>query len=165
MITITGRTPMISKALPFCFLAASVLSTPSVAQTVEECDFRASAQALVEFWNDPVNSQTFAGGTVRLAITDVIEPAAGSFHLVVLSPPFDELGGRQCRVVSADGAIGFRSLSLAGLGAVEDAQSAFTFTMEAGVFNPNTDGTVDQDLTVSLDTNPGVITAVITQGK
>ena len=43
-----------------------------------------------------------ANGDIRIALIDVGEPAAGGFHLLVLSPPFGELGDRQCRIVTTD---------------------------------------------------------------
>ena len=128
VITIMEITPMIRTTLSA--LALLALALPVAAQTVEECDWRAAAQALIEPWEE--NTRTFANGDVRLALTDVIEPAAGAFHLVILSPPFDELGGRQCRVVSAVGSTGFAGLTLVGMTSAYDPSIGLTFTFDAG---------------------------------
>ena len=86
----------------------AVLASPAAAVTVEDCDWRASAATVMEPWEE--NTRTFANGRIRVALLDNIEPAAGPFHLLVLSPPFDELGGRQCKIVSYDGSMGFANV-------------------------------------------------------
>ncbi len=143
-------------------LSAIVVSAPVQAQTVSECDWRASAQALIEPWEE--NTRTFANGDVRLAVTDVIEPAAGAFHLVVLSPPFDELGGRQCRIVSANGSIGFAGLTLEAMTSAYDPATGLTLTMQAGAYDPDTGGTLPRTLMVAVNQATGEITANL-QGK
>lgn len=114
-------------------LAALCLATPLAAQTVSDCDWRASSQALVEPWDD--NSRTFANGKTRLAVTDTIEPGAGAFHLVILSPPYDELGGRQCKVVSLDGSIGFAGLNFGALSAGYDPARGLLFDVPVQVYD------------------------------
>lgn len=140
-------------------LALAVLTVPGAAQTVEECDWRASAQALVEPWDAPYNSRTFANGDVRLAITDVIEPAAGAFHLIILSPPFDELGGRQCRVVSAEGTFGFSGLTLEAMIADYDPAIGLSFAMQSGAYDAKTGTTLPMTLRVTLNQATGAVTA------
>lgn len=161
-IIMTRRT---APALMATALAALAFASPALAQSVEECDWRASAQALVEPWDAPQNTRTFANGNVRLAITDVIEPAAGAFHLIILSPPFDELGGRQCQIVSANGSIGFAGLTLDGMTSAYDPATGLTFTIDAGAYDPNTGGTLPRSLTVTLNQATGAITATLQGGK
>ena len=60
--------------LVFVLLLVLASAAHASAQSVEDCDWRASAQALIEPWED--NTRTFANGDVRLAVTDTIEPAA-----------------------------------------------------------------------------------------
>lgn len=146
-------------------VSTPMLALPALAQTVEACDWRASAQALIEPWDAPENTRTFANGNVRLAVTDVIEPAAGAFHLIILSPPYDELGGRQCQIVSANGSIGFTGLTLDGMTSAYDPATGLTFTMEAGAYDPNTGGTLPRTLTVTLNQATGGITATLQGGK
>ena len=161
IITIMTRVAALKTVLAACLLTA--LATPAAAQSVEDCDWRASAQALIEPWEE--NTRTFANGNVRLAVTDTIEPAAGAFHLMILSPPFDALGGRQCRVVSANGSIGFAGLTLDGMTSAYDPATGLTFTFEAGAYDPDTGGTLPRALTVMLNQATGVITAHLQGGK
>ncbi|WP_341368285.1 hypothetical protein [Yoonia sp. BS5-3] len=65
-------------------LAYLTAMTPAAAQEAIPCDWQASAQHLVEPWEE--NSRTFANGDVRVAALDTIEPAAGFAYLMVLSP-------------------------------------------------------------------------------
>lgn len=132
-------------------------NAPASAETVEDCDWRASLHAMAEPWED--NTRTFANGNVRLAVTDTIEPAAGAFHLVILSPPYDELGGRQCAVVSSNGSIGFSGLTLNNMTSAYDPAIGLTFTLEASDYDPETGGSVPQTLTVTLNQATGEITA------
>lgn len=152
-------------ALATLALSLGAFVSLALAQSVEECDWRASVQSLVEPWDALENTRTFAIGDVRLAVTDVIEPAAGAFHLVILSPPFDELGGRQCQIVSANNTIGFTGLTLDGMTSAYDPAIGLTFTIEAGAYDPNTGGTLPRTLTVTLNQATGAITANLQVGK
>lgn len=117
------------------FIAASLLfAAPVAAQTVEPCDWRASAAAIAEPWQD--NTRTFSKGAVRLALLDTIEPAAGAFHVLVLSPPYSELGDRQCRVVSFDGGMGFGNLTFSALEAGYDPAIGLMFSLPGTIFLP-----------------------------
>lgn len=145
---------MIARALGLALLLPSALA----AQTVEPCDdFRANLQALAEPWED--NSRVFANGDVRLAVIDTIEPAAAAFHLLVLSPPRDELGGRQCRVISLQGASGFGSLSLTGLVASYDAKTGLGFQIPAKRYLPDSGDFGPATLSVTVNQASGAITA------
>lgn len=157
-ITTITRTPMIRTTL-LALSALACLASPASAQTVEECDWRASAQALVEPWDAPQNTRTFANGDVRLAVTDVIEPAAGAYHLIIFSPPFDELGGRQCRVISADGNLGFTGLTLEAMISDYDPAIGLSFAIQSGAYDPKTGGTLPMVLLVTLNQATGAITA------
>lgn len=152
-------------ALATLALSSGTFVSPSLAQSVGDCDWRASAQALVEPWDAPENTRTFANGDVRLAIIDTIEPAAGAFHLIILSPPYYEVGGRQCQVVSANSSVGFTGLTLDGMTSAYDPAIGLTFTLEAGAYDPNTGGTLPRTLTITLNQATGAITANLQGGK
>ena len=119
-------------------VAASVLVSPVSAQTVTNCDrWEANAQNLAEPWEN--NSRTFANGEVRLAVLDTLEPAAGAFHLLVLSPPYSELGDRQCRVVSATpGGIGFAGILFDDMTAGYDPETGLGLDLPVVVYLPET---------------------------
>jgi hypothetical protein len=145
---------MITRALAVALLVPSALA----AQTAEPCDdFRANVQALAEPWEN--NSRVFANGDVRLAVIDTLEPAAAAFHLLVLSPPRDELGSRQCRVISMQGTSGFASLSLTGLTAGYDAKTGLGFQIAAKRYLPDSGDFAPATLTVTVNQASGAITA------
>ncbi|MDA7430511.1 hypothetical protein PGB28_18780 [Primorskyibacter aestuariivivens] len=138
-------------------LTALVLAAPLSAQAVSDCDWRASALALVEPWED--NSRTFSNGQTRLALTDTIEPAAGAFHIVILSPPYDELGGRQCKVVSLDGSIGFSGVEFGAMNANYDPSVGLIFDLPVQVFDAPSGGFVSNWLNLAVNQATGQIDA------
>lgn len=119
-------------------LAATIASVASVttAQEVSDCDWQARADALVEPWDE--FSRTFANGDVRLALLDTVEPAAGAFHLLILSPPFDEIGARQCRTLGLGGGLGFSGVSFDALEASYDPAVGLIFDLPVAWFDPET---------------------------
>ncbi|MDO9639515.1 MAG: hypothetical protein Q7J44_13335 [Pseudotabrizicola sp.] len=131
------------------------LGLPATAQDVADCDWRGAAQAIAEPWED--NTATFANGAVRLAVMDVMEPAAAAYHLLILSPPHAELGERQCRVMSAQGSFGFAGLSVLGATATYDPATGLTVTLPAKRWS---DGDVftDTALHVTINQATGAIT-------
>lgn len=106
-------------------VALALLAAPVSAQEVADCDWRASAFAVAEPWE--ANTRTFSNGKTRLVLSDTIEPGAGAFHLIILSPPYGELGERQCKVVSYQGSIGFAGLEFSALSAAYDPDQGLLF--------------------------------------
>lgn len=136
-------------------LAVWCAAVPAHAQDIRDCDWPASARNLVEPWED--NSRTFANGQTRLALLDTAgEPAAGSYYLLVLSPPYAELGDRQCRVLGHNG-IGFGYIDFPNLNAAYDPASGFTFDVPVEIFDGETH--VGHRLTFTLDQGTGDIAA------
>lgn len=133
---------------------------PVLAQQVGDCDWRASAQAIAEPWHQ--TSRVFADGAIRIAIMDTIEPAAGAFHLLILSPPYDETGARQCAVLSltADG-MGFAGLAIDGGKADYDPARGLVLTMPAKRYIPETDAYQSAMLTVTINQDTGAITGTL----
>jgi hypothetical protein len=134
-----------------------VMPFAAQAQEVGECDWRASAAALGEPWEE--NSRTFASGAVRLALLDTVEPAAGALHMLVLSPPYDELGTRQCRVVSHQGGIGFAGLEFDMLEASYDAAIGLIFQVPVTTMVPEDGSFAAGILTFTLNQATGDIFA------
>lgn len=89
-------------------VAALLLPGLGHAQEVRSCDQGFEPDSIVEPWDQ--NSATFANGEIRVAVLDTIEPAAAAFQLLVLSPPRDEVGGRQCHIIGHDSGNGFGSV-------------------------------------------------------
>ncbi len=136
---------------------ATLLLMPAGAQTVSPCDWRARADVLAEPWEK--NSRTFSNGAVRVALLDMIEPAAAALHLLVLSPPEGPLGERQCRIVSLEGSRGFASLDLAKLRARYDPVVGLVLKLPAGAHDGISALTRRGVLSVTINQTSGAVKA------
>lgn len=136
--------------------ALMIFAQTATAQQVGNCDWRASAYSLAEPWSE--NTRLFSNGKTRLALLDTLEPALGAFHILVLSPPYNELGERQCRVISYSDTIGFAGLSFAGLQAQYDPSVGLGFAIPGTEYVPETAGQRPIYLLFTLNQATGVIT-------
>ncbi|EPX76948.1 hypothetical protein [Litoreibacter arenae] len=142
------------------FLAVTIFAAfalPATAQEVRPCDELARVDAVAEPWAD--STQTFAGNRVRLVVIDTLEPAAAAFHLVILSPPFDEVGGRQCMMVGSGNSLGFGGMTLVGMTSSYDPATGLTWGVPVKSYNANTGGFDDRVLKVTLNQSSGAVTA------
>lgn len=105
-----------------------------MAQEVQPCD-GGDYDAIVEPWEQ--NARSFANGDVRIALLDRIEPAAGALQLLILSPPRDELGARQCRLLTYAGGQGFAALDFTAITAGYDPARGLTFAVPARFVLPD----------------------------
>lgn len=132
------------------------LAPPLAAQQVSDCDWRGSAAAIAEPWQD--NTRSFAGGAIRVALSDTEEPAAAAMHLIVLSPDPDH-GYRRCHVISASGSLGYAALDFASLAADYDPAVGLVLSLDGyRVW----EGEAHDDpirLTVTVNQATGAITA------
>jgi hypothetical protein len=152
------KEPRMSRTLLPAVLALLPLTVQ--AQTIGSCDdWRTSAALLAEPWE--ANTRTFAEGAVRLALIDTYEPAAGAFHLLILSPPYDELGFSQCALVSNAEGAGFAGLDVSATEAAYDPATGLTFTIPATRWIMESDSYVPAVLTVTLNQATGAIAAVL----
>jgi hypothetical protein len=142
-------------ALPFVLSMAS----PAVAQTVSECDWQAGAQSIMEPWDD--HTKTFAEGAVRLAVLDTLEPAAAAMHLLVLSPPFDEVGGRQCKTIGSGDKVGFSGIRWNALSTKYDPNAGLIFEVPVSRYDPASGGFPTGLLSFTLNQTTGKIDAVV----
>lgn len=99
------------------FLIACALATTATQAaafpTLSDCGgWQAQPQHLAEPWFE--NTVTFSDGQTRLALIDTVEPASGAWGLLILSPPYDDYGIRQCRLLH-----GFSGLSMGSLSAYD----------------------------------------------
>ena len=139
------------------------LATPAAAQSVGRCGEWVSAENIVEPWEQ--NSASYANGAVRLAQIDTIEPAAAPVHLLVLSPPYDEVQARQCRTVSLTAApedgwpSGFWSMDFPNRTASYDPATGLTVMIPVRTFVPETGDGKPARLTVTINQSSGEITA------
>lgn len=142
----------------FGWVALAVLPGMAGAVTVSDCgDYRSSIQSLAEPWE--ANTRTFAKGAIRVAVADTIEPAAGAFHLIVLHPPVDELGGPMCHVISANESFGFSGMDLGPAEASYDPATGLTILLPVGIYNDSTAGFDAATLAVTINQATGEIAA------
>lgn len=121
-------------------------------------DWRSTVQVIAEPWES--NSRLFAGDQVRLTVMDTGEPAAGSFFLLIMSPPYGEDGaGRQCRLLSLDGSMGFAGLNLVQASVQAETADTLAVTIPATRWLPDSDSYVDAVLSVKLDLASGDLKA------
>ncbi len=140
-----------------------ILANPVVAQSVSLCDWQASAQALVEPWEQ--NTRLFANGDVRLAAIDTVEPAAGAAYLLVLSPPRNELGERQCRVVGFDEQLGFAAIYFEGLVADYDPAVGLLFDVPVQIVTADQSFSNGGMLSLTLNQSTGEMTTKMALGS
>ena len=112
----------------------ALVAQAATAQVAQPCDWQARADAIVEPWEE--NTATFANGAVRVAYLDVIEPAAAAAYFLVLHPPYDEVGGRTCTVVSLDEGLGYGGFIFEELTADYDPATGLTLTIPAIIYLP-----------------------------
>lgn len=125
----------------------------AIAQEVVDCDWQAAMQKIVEPWEE--NSRVFSNGAVRLTLVDVSEPAAGSFHIVVLSPPEDGMGNRHCKVVSASAHVGFSYVDFKKIKSAYDPRVGLVFVMPVRVYNGQNDAFEPKKLAFSINQATG----------
>ncbi|MEC7962725.1 MAG: hypothetical protein VX201_05590 [Pseudomonadota bacterium] len=144
----------LSVSLPVSLSAACIPALATAGEVIE-CDWQAQASNLAEPWEE--STRTFANGAVRLALLDTVEPAAGAFHLLVLSPPYNELGDRQCRVVTLGGGAGFSGIDFANVAAAYDPSIGLIFNFEAQRFDSDYNDFLPITLEVTLNQATGQI--------
>ena len=140
----------------------AVLAAPATAQAVLPCDWQARADAIVEPWEE--HTRTFANGDVRVAVLDVIEPALGSYYLLVLSPPYDEVGGRQCRVIGFHSGIGFTHLDIGSMIAEYVPGRGLEMQLLGRIADPAYDFTNSVNIWVRLNQSTGEIATFMELG-
>lgn len=135
--------------------AVSGVAPGVAAQDARECNWIASARNIAEPWAE--NTRLFANGAVRLTKIDTVEPALGAYHLMILSPPYNEVGDRQCRIVSWEGGGGFQAIYFSDLTASYDPARGLLFQMPVRIYQPEYDFANSAILSVQLNQATGVI--------
>lgn len=138
-------------------LALLAFTLPAAAQEVSDCgDYRTDARNIPEPWE--ASTRSFANGDVRLVLLDTIEPAAAPYHLMILSPPYDEVGGRQCKVLSRENQSGWAGMDFDQLEAGYDPALGLSFTLPAMIWLPEKNFVNSTVLTMTLNQSTGHIT-------
>lgn len=151
-----ARPPLarLALAVPLALGAAA----PAAAQSVADCDTRASARFLAEPWEK--NTATFADGEVRVAAIDMTEPTGAPAYLMILSPPRDAQGERQCRIVEAEPDYGFYTVDLQNIVAEGDTgDGILTLRVPVTDYADGPENPPPFPLTVTLDQATGEVTA------
>ena len=146
------------------FLIFLLFGTPSLAQSVGECSEIASVRNLAEPWEE--NTATYAKGEVRVALIDTMEPAAAAVHLIVISPPRNEIGDRQCRMVSfmrseGGGAMGFFNVDFPAHEAEYDPARGLVLSVPISIYQPETGDGEPAELTVTINQSTGDVQAEV----
>ena len=151
---------MLSRILRSVVISAllGTIGLPAAAQGILDCDWRSSAQNVPEPWEE--NTRTFSNGKTRVALVDTIEPAGGAYWLMVLSPPYSELGGRQCRLLG-NGSHGFAKLNFSELQASYDVKTGLSFVLPGEIYVDGVNNTKIV-LTVNLNQSSGELMQTIT---
>lgn len=120
----------------------ALLSFPAPAAELNDCDWRASAEMIVEPWE----ANTASSDDIRIALIDTAEPALAAFHLLVLSP--DPEGGRQCNLLSAHPDEGFGAIDFEGI-EIADVPDGLMLAVSTFYYN-DAMGSVDMENPVYL---------------
>lgn len=136
---------------------ALMAAAPAVGQSVSDCDWRSDMRLIAEPWESA--TRTFAKGAVRLVLLDTIEPAMTPFQLLVLSPPHDELGARQCKVVHGDHGLGFYDMDMGALEAGYDPAVGLMFSLPVAIWGEGHEAPAPATLQFSLNQATGAIAA------
>ena len=143
--------------------AIGLIAGPAAAVTVDDClDHRSDAAAIMEPWDE--NTATYASDRIRIAVMDSIEPAAGALHILVLSPPFDELGSRQCKIISYDDQQGFAAVWFNERSADYNPATGLTVTLPVQFWLPDLSFTNSAQLAITINQSTGDITTDFTVG-
>ena len=133
-----------------------IVAVPAMAQTAVDCSgWVASARNIPEPFEQ--YTRTYANGEIRVILLDTIEPALGAFHLMVIAPPYDELGSRNCAVISQSDGLGFAGMFFDQIGASYDPATGLTIRLPIERFAPNTGGTDPATLAVTINQALGTI--------
>ncbi len=139
------------------------MALPAAAQTAFPCDWQARADAIVEPWEE--NTATFANGAVRVALLDTIEPAAASAYLLIIHPPYDELGGRTCSVVGLDDGLGYAAIFFSELEADYDPATGLILQVPAVIYLPEQSFQNSAYLKIAVNQSTGDVTVTQALGN
>ncbi|MEP2716768.1 hypothetical protein [Pseudophaeobacter sp.] len=125
--------PSLSTAASSAAILLAGLS-PAFAQSLESCDWVASAANLVEPWAE--TTQTLGEGVVRIALLDTGgEPICCSRHLLLLYP--GEYG-QGCQVLSAEAGTGFREVYIDEVESSYRMGEELLLSIPVGDYDPDT---------------------------
>mgnify|MGYP000510063448 CR=1 FL=1 len=149
----------IRRSLATALLCLACHAVAADAQEVSVCDIALQMDKIAS--PEDLNVRHFANGQVLVAVVyDVRADAAQALSVLVVSPPLDEHGQRQCRLVGASDVAGYAALILDKADAAYDPAIGLTVSFPAVVM-PTTESLGDKiDLAVTINQATGQITPV-----
>jgi hypothetical protein len=140
----------------FSLVLGLFIAAPLTAQTANDCSgWVSSARNIPEPFEQ--YTRTYANGEIRVILLDTIEPALGAVYLMVIAPPYDEMGNRNCAVISQSNGLGFADMFFDQIGASYDPASGLTIRLPIERFAPDTGGTDPAILAVTINQAIGTI--------
>lgn len=145
-------------AAALCLIATPALAQNDQGAKVYPCNDATRADTISEPWEE--NTATYADGRIRVALLDYAEPAGAAMKLLILSPPHDELGLRQCRIVGWSDSLGFYGIDFAERHADYDPGRGLTLTLPVRRYPTETQGEDGGwfQLGITIDQKTGDIT-------
>ena len=118
-----------------------LLVTTAHAQTLNECNWLASASNIWEPWED--NTKTYANGAIRIAKVGVDEPTCCAANLLILSPGEPDPTGwfRNCTILSGPNGFGFNDIDLGKITASYDAAKGLLLSVPVEFYDPENEYT------------------------
>lgn len=148
----------LAKAGLFVFaLGLTAAASPVLAQEVNFCDDRADLESVPEPWSE--NTRTFGNGKVRAAVINALEPAIAPYFLIVLHPPLDEYGARNCSMIGSADNYGYAALDFGHLHADYDPDVGLTLSLPGRLEKAAVGATRSLDLTVTINQDTGTVIA------
>ena len=146
--------------MKYIFVVCAVFfAAPLSAQEINPCGWQTSARNIVEPWPDNVRS--FANGDVRIVNLDTIEPAVGFAYLMVMTPPFDELGGRECVMISRGMGLGFAGVHFDTMTSQYDPAIGLTLEVVVNDYDPETSEAPLRMLRFTVNQATGEVAAIL----
>jgi len=143
-----------------CVVAFLVcLAFPLQAQSVFPCDERAALDEMATAANAKL--RTFANGDVEISVLDTRRPTLGNAYVQIISPPRDDLGERQCRMIGLDPEKGFAGIDMDTLDASYSPATGLHLTMVIRTYDPVAEALPRRFLKFSINQATGDVAADI----
>lgn len=129
------------------------------AQVVSVCDIASEMDRIAV--PEDLNIRHYANGQITIAVVDDGRAdAAQALSVLVVSPPLNQEGQRQCRLISATPLAGYAALILDKAGAVYDPAIGLTVSFP-GMVMPTVESLGDKiDLAVTINQATGMVTPI-----
>ncbi|MBV7408453.1 hypothetical protein [Maritimibacter sp. DP1N21-5] len=135
--------------------ALALLTAPALAQTVTDCAQEVDLRLIAEPWDSA--TRAFPEGDIRVVLLDTRDPAPVPFRLLILSPPYNDDGTRQCKVISGAEDWGYANMDLAAHDAAFDPDTGLLFSLPVTIWRAADETTGPATLSFSLNAGSGEI--------